>query len=76
MLCASFKPPAVRGNRLCCTQWQLCCMQESGVDAALRNPFARLTVLAPTNAGLAIEQLGDLREVRCGPFGVSIGSYV
>ena len=38
--------------------------QESGRQSILDDASAQLTVLAPTNAGLAIEQLGDLQEVR------------
>ena len=38
-------------------------LQESGLAPVLEDPSAALTVLAPANAGLAIEQLGDLQEV-------------
>ena len=39
-------------------------MQESGTRDILDDSNAPLTVLAPTNAGLAIEELGDLQDVR------------
>ena len=38
-------------------------MQESGLSPVLEAEAAPLTVLAPTNKGLAIEQLGDVEEV-------------
>ena len=41
--------------------------QESGRQSILDDASAQLTVLAPTNAGLAIEQLGDLQDVRLHP---------
>lgn len=41
-------------------------MQESGLAPLLEEEASPLTVLAPTNKGLAIEQLGNFQEV-CTP---------
>lgn len=39
-------------------------LQDSGLAPVLENPNAPLTVLAPTNQGTALEQLGPFEDVR------------